>query len=56
MANGGVLIKLLLKCFGMWLKVLHDSVIGFRVNGLDFEDKQSQIDMFSALVWRPKEY
>ena len=31
-------------------------MVGFRVNGLDIEDKRSQFDVFSALVRGPKEY
>ena len=56
MANGGVLIELLLKCFGMRLKIFQDSVVDFRVDGLDFEDKRSQFDAFNALMGCPEEY
>ena len=55
-ADGGVLIELLLKCFGMRRKIFQDSVVDFRVNGSDFEDKRSQFDAFNALVGRPEEY
>ena len=38
------------------MKILQDNVVGFRINGLDIENKQSQFDVFSALMRRPEEY
>ena len=35
---------------------MQDNVVGLRINGSDIEDKQSQSDMFSALMRRPEEY